>query len=277
MLGKLIKHELRATSRVMLPLLLALLIVTVLANLSFSYKYNDTGSHVSETSGSVLFDILSGIVIVIFEVGVLASILVAIVLMIQRFRSNILQDEGYVTLSLPVSIHSLIWSKLIVSAIWYLVIIGAVVLAIWGSVVNIDALRRAAVTIREVLDDISAENAINFTLMGLEALGLFFLGCVSSCLLFYASLATGHGFANRKMLLSVCAFFIFVILTQLVTELLSDLFNRLDLELPFLGSASSAMGEWHIMCLYIALALVCYGAVFYFITVFSLKRRLNLE
>ena len=43
----------------------------------------------------------------------------AFVLMINRFYKNLLQDEGYVMMTLPVCVHQQIWSKLIVSTVWF--------------------------------------------------------------------------------------------------------------------------------------------------------------
>ena len=44
----------------------------------------------------------------------------SLVVMIQRFYKNVLGDEGYLTLTLPVNVHEILWSKLIVSFVWFL-------------------------------------------------------------------------------------------------------------------------------------------------------------
>ncbi len=273
MLGKLLKHEFRATARVMLPVILALLVVSVMAN--FGIRYSDRSG--SGSSGAVL-DVLSTLSIVLFAVGIVAVIIVAVVLMVQRFRQNLLGDEGYVMHTLPVSVHSLLWSKLIVSAVWYLATIAAIFLAAMSAAMNIELLKEIGQFFKKFLDMFSLDS----TTMALEIAVLFFLGCIASCLLFYASLATGHGFANRKMLFSIVALFGFSIVLEIAAGLISKCFNELGWQLPFYDridpmAPNSFTLKFHLDFGYAALALVIYSAIFYVITVFNLKKRLNLE
>lgn len=39
--------------------------------------------------------------------------------MVVRFRNNLMTDEGYLMFTLPVSVHQLLWSKLLVSMLWF--------------------------------------------------------------------------------------------------------------------------------------------------------------
>lgn len=272
MLGKLLKQEFRATARVMLPVLLALLVVSIMANFGIRYSGSSDGS-----SGGVL-SILSTIAVILFVVGILTVIVVAVVLMVQRFRQNLLGDEGYLMHTLPVSVHSLLWSKLIVSAVWYLATIAAIFLAAMSAAMNIELLEEIKHFFKEFLDAFS----LNGTVMALEIAVLFFLGCIASCLLFYASLATGHGFANRKMLLSIVALFVFSIVLEIVAGLISRGFHELGWQLPFYSridpmDPNSFTLTFHLDFAYAALALILYSAIFYVITVYNLKKRLNLE
>ena len=87
MLGKLIKHEFKATSRIMLPLIIILLALAILAN--FSMRQVDNSN-----PNSFTLNTLSAIALILFGVMIMAVFIVSIVLMAQRFRSNLLQDEG---------------------------------------------------------------------------------------------------------------------------------------------------------------------------------------
>jgi hypothetical protein len=59
--------------------------------------------------------ILSGLILAAFGIAIVGVSVMSVVLMVNRFRSNLLSDEGYVMFSLPVSVHELVWSKIIVS------------------------------------------------------------------------------------------------------------------------------------------------------------------
>ena len=54
-----------------------------------------------------------------FVVGLGALGLAPLVLSAVRWRDHVLKNEGYLTLTLPVSVHELLASKLIVTAVWY--------------------------------------------------------------------------------------------------------------------------------------------------------------
>lgn len=63
---------------------------------------------------------LIGVLLVIgFVMGLFALAFAPLVLSAVRWRDHVLKDEGYLTLTLPVSLHQLLISKLIVSAVWY--------------------------------------------------------------------------------------------------------------------------------------------------------------
>ncbi len=58
---------------------------------------------------------MSGLILAAFGIAIVGVSVMSVVLMVNRFRSNLLSDEGYVMFSLPVSVHELVWSKIIVS------------------------------------------------------------------------------------------------------------------------------------------------------------------
>ena len=126
MLGKLLKHEFRATARTMLPMFGVVLVLSLLANLSFA--------RIADTDSGAL-DILFGLFIVAFFLGLFTMGVMSLVVMIQRFYKNVLGDEGYLTLTLPVNVHEILWSKLIVSFVWFLatglIAIAAVFVAVF--------------------------------------------------------------------------------------------------------------------------------------------------
>ena len=74
-------------------------------------------------------DMLGGMLVVAFTLAIFGVCLMSLVLMVQRFYKNLLGDEGYVMFTLPVSIHQQVWSKLIVSAVWFAATFAMVCLA----------------------------------------------------------------------------------------------------------------------------------------------------
>lgn len=111
MLSKLIKHEFRATSRIMWPVFLGMLALTALMRFS---QLLLNGGHIPW-----LLQLIGVLLVIGFMMGLGALAFVPLVLSAVRWRDHVLKDEGYLTLTLPVSLHQLLISKLIVSAVWY--------------------------------------------------------------------------------------------------------------------------------------------------------------
>ena len=111
MLRKLLKHEFRATARIMGPLYLILLVTAIGANFS---------ARVMDRADSKLLNILGALVVMAFVVAIIGVCFMSFALMLQRFYRNLLRDEGYIMFTLPASVHQQVWSKLIVSAVWYI-------------------------------------------------------------------------------------------------------------------------------------------------------------
>lgn len=271
MLGKLIKHEFRATGRVMLPMYLVLLATAVGSNLSGRWMLGSSRSALS---------VLGTLIVVAFGFAIFGVLLMSFVLMIQRFYKNLLQDEGYLMFTLPVSVHQHIWAKVIVSAVWFiatvLVIIGACLLVAYEG----GFWRQFFDFLGQLLgglQKLKISEALNGTVVLAELAVLMFLCLVAFSLQFYAALAAGHSQPNHKMLWSVGCFFGFQAVLQFGGSML--LFGLNDLELfRFLNRWDpTPIAAIHVGLLMSIGVVMVYGAIFYAVTTFFLKRHLNLE
>ena len=277
MLGKLMKHEFRATGRIMLPLLGAELLLSVLAGLSVR------GLDRIENMSFLGFTYI--ITLVVFFLGLFALTVVAFVLMIQRFYKNLLRDEGYLAMTLPVSADEQIWAKLLVSFVWFtaVTVLSAVAMTVLVSIgARMNFLRDVFFDeqVREVIREITSHVGVgNIALFVLEFVVIGFLGTCATCLRCYSALAIGHSAADHKMLLSFVAYFVI----GMALSLLSNAFTfgvvpHLNIEQLMMnintleGGLLFAHGA---MWAFAGLTLI-YSALFYFITRWFLKNKLNL-
>lgn len=171
--------------------------------------------------------------------------------------------------TLPVSIHSLMWSKLIVSTVWFFATGVAALLATRVSMAQAlteDNWRRFWDSIAKQFSSLASVGYI------LECILALLLGCVCLCLLFYAAMSLGHSFARHKGLWSVLLAIGFMILAQILG--LTSLFSGSP---PAMCSTTGAAVQMHTSTGALLVAEVIFGTAFYFITVLSLKKRLNLE
>ena len=268
MLGKLIKHEFRATGRILLPLLGAELLLSVLAG--FSVRGLDRVENMG------ILGVMYVTTLVVFFLGLFALSVVAFVLMIQRFYKNLLRDEGYLSMTLPVSVDEQLFAKLIVSFVWFAAVglLSVVSLltvtsigARFGGVVNVD--------IGEIRDAVQSVGGGNLLLFLLELLLLGFLGSCATCLRCYSALAIGHSAADHKMLLSFVAYIVIGFALSVVrNSVLLGLLPSIDPG-AILAGMSSAL-QFHAIVFTGILVAALYCALFYFVTRWFLKNKLNL-
>lgn len=278
MLGKLINHEFRATRRVMLPLLAAVLLLAALAG--YSAVMLD-----GEVEYKIL-DVLFLLLLIGFVVCVIAICVMCVVVMIERFYKNLLGREGYLMFTLPVSVDALVWAKLIVSFIWFVVTAVALMCAvlIMGTVSAAVALDAETISRlwQETVDLVELMGAGHIAGYALELVVLFFVTSCALCLKFYLAMAIGQCFASRKLLWSVVAFFAISIAMSLLSTLGGSLLISFDFN-TFLDSLFSSMPNMqaakasvHLALVSVALLGAVQGAIYYIPTTLLLKKKLNL-
>ena len=277
MLGKLMKHEFRATARIMLPVMGAMVALALLANLSI----RGLAGNLSDVP---LLRILFVLIIIFFSVAVVATAVMSLVIMVSRFYRNLLKDEGYLMFTLPVSVHELIWSKLIVSLVWFLgtgllIFLVMALMALNLSHTNLQMIIEQFPSWSEImgwLDEAGVRGqVINFLVQ--SVLGTL-IGILAACLHFYAAMSLGHMFSRDKVLLSV-VFFVVISFAFNLMEMgygvigfgLSDL-EHVDMENARDGLSFVSTVIWH----GIGLSAVQAG-VLYLATFLGLKKGLNLE
>ncbi len=275
MLGKLLKHEFRATGRTMLPVYGAVVVLAVLANVSIRMLSGNVGP---------LLSIFFGLIVAAFGICVVAAGVMTLVLMVKRFYTNYLKDEGYLMHTLPVSVHGLVWSKMIVSIVWF-----AATFAVIGLVLLLTAIIQTDTSlaqffagfpswaeIREGLDQYGIRLG-DLWFIGFEALLCVIVGSLFTCLHFYAAMSLGHMFAKDKILLSI-VFFVAIsfVLSMATTGYSAGRFYSLESMDVTLDTAQEAIRFAKAMLGEMLLVEAVQTAVLYVATVLGLKRGLNL-
>ena len=268
MLTKLLKYEFKATARTYGTIYLALLFVAGLLGFTFRVENDFTESRV--------FDVL----FILYDLLAIALVVVTIITVIQRFTKNLLGREGYLMHTLPVTESQLVASKLISSAVWLLAsaVVGVVSLAIMFCV--------GADFTRLDLHDLWAEWAAlrtNFqeqVLWGLLwAALLCYARVLCTILCIYAACMVGHLFRAHNSIASVAAFF----LMSWAQSWMENLLNSGSVMRIFMGPdgstiVSKAANESMAVFFGSAFAITAvFGAVYFVLTCWLMKNKLNLE
>ena len=278
MLSKSIRYEWRASTRKMLPLYLAMLALSVVSH--FAQRYLDAGSDIR------IINILSVITMILFFAGLAAISISGIVLTVQRFYRSFFSDEGYLTMTLPLSTHKLILSRLTVSVIWYALSFFACVLSVFIMIVGgkelmlfPGALRELFSALRELIQRSEGKVVGGAVLLCFELLLCWVLFSALCSLAIYAAMAIGHSFNKHKSLLSVVFAIAFYQVGSFlgivsVAELAERIFPHVsDMEFFAVTELYRACTLFGVTALLLLLA----GAVCYFVTHYFLTRHLNLE
>ena len=266
MLGKLLKHEFRATGRVFLPIYGAMVIVALVTRI-LDFVRNSVESH-SSFSGGVPQGI--GLSVTIMLIG--AACVVALILTIQRFHKNLLGDEGYLMFTIPVGTDSLIFSKLIASVAW---ILASVLVALVALSIAIPGFFGGFIDVVRLFGrEMSNQNAsvwIAFVIAAFTGL----LTIAYSSLMIYAASSLAMLSNSRRGLAAFGFWIVISIVAQVVTT------TGITTAAHFNVMQLFDNAKVDTITIVVSVAMFLYAlagcAILYFITRIMLKKKLNLE
>lgn len=211
MLGKLLKYEMKASARTLLPLYIGTLAVALVCGIQVTML-------ISSEVGTVVDSLFAGnSIILAFTFLLFFALCVAIVVLtamiiIQRFNKNLIGDEGYLMFTLPVSHVQLLTSKLTAGLLW--VIVGTVVMGLAGIIICVPA---AFVAAADQVDWAYFWNEVQYLFNmwnPFASIGLWIvdvvLTIVATILTVYISIMIGQTeqFDKHRVAVSVVAFFL---------------------------------------------------------------------
>ena len=108
MLGKLFKHEFKATAKVLLPLNLVLVLVTIIGMIILNLDI---------FSGTAMA-LVGAAYLILYILAIFALFIMTYVILMMRFYKSMYSDQGYLTHTLPVSPLALLNTKLLTGVCW---------------------------------------------------------------------------------------------------------------------------------------------------------------
>lgn len=264
MLRKLMKYEFKSTGRTFLPLYGALLASALMTRLMMWGESN------AALNNAFLYNLLSGLVVVLFVAMLVATFVVTLVVILQRFAKNLLGEEGYLSMTLPVKPWQHILSKAIVAVCWYFASWVAAILSflvlMWNRFVIRDLLRGIVWFFTEIQWD----GQTVLLLFEVFLLGLVSIFC--SILLMYASMSLGQ-LSNRSRKMASFGFFLAL---SLATEFILGIVGRCFSDLFTVHWMSHPYGVHTLLWFFIGLTSL-FSAAYFVISNYMLTRKLNLE
>lgn len=137
MLEKLLKHDLKALGRILLPVNLITLAVGLAAMLAGFMGYASYQADAPTAASEMVFDLagaFAAMTLIMCLTLVFCSAVITFAVVAWRFYRNLFTDEGYLTLTLPATAGQLAASKIVAGLIWAAVNIAVVMLCLlWAN------------------------------------------------------------------------------------------------------------------------------------------------
>ena len=129
MLGKLIKYENKALSKIISPLCIGVIIVSVFAAVMLKIDLSIKNWLGEGNSVTTTLQVATSVLFAFSVIAIASASFVALFLLMQRYYKNLFTDEGYLTFTLPVKTNQIIISKAIGAALWSVVSVICVAVA----------------------------------------------------------------------------------------------------------------------------------------------------
>lgn len=264
MLRKLLKHEFKATSRLLVPLYMALLCISIINHFTFNYGIKEG-----------ILAVITGALFTIQALFTMAIVTAATVFMVVRFYKNFLSDEGYLMFTLPVSTHQLILSKLMITLFW--VVVSAIGAAIsWfitvGPINDISLVGFFTETVGTLFTQLNSTFGLRWVMVFIELVILGLLILVGNILMVYTSIAIGQLFKKYKIIASFVSYVVITTILQILGAV-----GMIGLGSMFPNNLTSLEMVPNVL-LPTAIIIALIGcSVFYIATNYIFSRKLNLE
>ncbi|MDF2538222.1 MAG: hypothetical protein K0S76_1243 [Herbinix sp.] len=261
MLNKLLKHELKATARLLIPLYLILLFFTIMDRIVL---------HLDIFKG--VLSLIPGLITIGYVLSIVAIVVVTAILMIMRFYKNLFTDEGYLMFTLPVKSYHHINSKLIVAILWTVVSIIAVIGSIFIVAATPENLKAFNEGLKMFWAELSGPSEDHRLTIFIELILMLFLSLINNILLIYLSIAIGQLLNGHKIIGAFASYIGITTVLQILATLLifaaSLIFKDIVEDVTFIRTTVFPVT---------ILSLIILSVIYYFITDLIFKRKLNLE
>jgi len=256
------KYEFMAMGRVFLPLYGALLIL----------------SGVNTIFGLLDLQTPAVIGIMISVLLIIGILVVTFLLIIQRFWNNLLSSEGYLMMTLPVSTDKIILSKVTVASIWTMA--SAIVVTLSILIMTVTGIDYAIIAeeIRGLLVLVPLSSN-QISIIFAEVLLFTVLSTVSSTMSLYACMAFSMVANKHRWLVAIGSYIGLMTALQTVAAIFAAIGVSIGLftDMERFLRSFTMFGQVQIIILIVFLVEAVLCALYYFITRFMLKNRLNLQ
>lgn len=210
MFGKLMKYELRYLIRIFAPMWAAVVALCVMTRITIGPKLTGNNLYI-EGEEAVLPAILG--VITVF--AIMTMMIVATVVLIQRFYKGMYGDEGYLMFTLPVTTGQLIHSKALTALIMMVAtevvtMIGVLIMMAYKQLWNGEAMGMSIPELWQYFLEIMHQNGISNGMLGLYVfwgLAASLIAIAAEIYMVYLAISIGQMWKKHPVAGGILAFY----------------------------------------------------------------------
>lgn len=287
MLKKLLKHEWKTCSKILFPINLVIIILTLIGCLFLS-------TSIFENKAALP---LSLFLLLLYVFSLITLGTVTLIYVYVRFYKNLFTAEGYLMFTLPATQMQLMHSKLIVGYLWLIINTALTFFSIISlgfvagcQIADTDSLESwffsasTSVTTMDgtVYQDLSFQEAFGYTpgVFLLLCLIMLFINCFSSLTMGYASILLGQLVEKYKLAAAIGFYIAFYLVNQIISSITMILPNIISITESAVSEADNLifLSSFYrnLMPSSIITQLVM-GIIFYLVTFLLMRRKVNLD
>lgn len=284
MLGKLIKYEWKATYKVGLILMGAMVLATLVGFLSLQTPlWRSLSTNTRYNDNFMLLDIMSIFAIFFYFMMLIGIFYAALIYLVVRFYRSMYTDEGYLLHTLPVTKHQILISKILVGSIWIYVVYafmfisgGVFAASLIGAIAPGSLWGYLAEAYRDMggfAYALQRELGISMVSWLLSVIATFVLGIPASVITFYGAVSMGQLFSKHRVLMAIASYLAITIVSFILNAILQAIAMMFTASAGLRGLNIYMSGNNGLnLAVSIPIAVGCY-----FVSYYVTSKKLNMD
>ena len=253
MFTTLLKYDLKSIGRWYIALNAGILISSFALGLSL--RSFESFAQTTSSSPNHVMQLIPLILAMIFGILVAGSWVATVIIIVRRFYQSIFGKEGYLTLTLPVTTHQIILSRLLAAFIWTLCNTLVLIIGVGLLILPMSGVGQFLIALPHIVSLL--------TISKWEILLVYLIAAtISEILMFYLAITIGQLFTNRRILMSFVAYFAIAIIGTVLSSIIDSHLLKNIVDISYFGYAT--IGE------------IIDILIFYFITYYLLENKVDI-
>lgn len=268
MLGKVLKYDLKATGRSVIPAYLIFIAISIINKICLEISIYTGFESTSLKLTQGLTFMLYGLTV--FAIGILTTVFV-----VMHFYKTMAGEQGYLTHTLPAQTEVLVISKIICSLFWQLVVAILITTSIcFMALGHFDEISKFfGGTFNYVWQQIQSSFDFDMSIYSLLLITASVVNAIMSPITYLACIAVGNLSNRHKVMSAILSYVGFYIVLKIFRLIINIIYEVAKYDMDSSAAAGMVNGKM----IFDIMVNIAVTAILYVLTVHIFKKKLNLE